>query len=115
MVKTLTKSFVVEQLPWVLIGKNFRTEASASRLCLQAIQDISVLDPVLKTALSIISTLAAIIAALIFGSMLLGRALEIWELLLCGIGGVILTLAITRFHRRQKLKRLDAMRDSALW
>lgn len=47
--------------------------------------------------------------------LLLGRSLTFWELLLCGGSCLTVAWAILELRRHQERKRVDSMRDSALW
>lgn len=69
----------------------------------------------LKTVLSIITVLAVLAIAILFGPTLVGRSLRVWELLVFGVGCVIVVWTIIGLRKRQARRHLDSLRDSALW
>lgn len=67
---------------------------------------------------AILLTIGAAVAAIGASALapaVLGRVLTIWEVLLCGTGGLIVAWSILRYRKYQDRKHLVAMRDSALW
>ncbi|HAL40676.1 MAG TPA: hypothetical protein DCP03_22325 [Polaromonas sp.] len=69
----------------------------------------------LKTVLSIITVLAVLAIVILFGPTLLGRSLRVWELLVFGVGCMIVVWTILVLRKRQSRRHLGSLRDSALW
>lgn len=67
---------------------------------------------ILLTFIVLAGALAVIGASVV---LLFGRTIEMWELLVCGSVGLIGAKVALGLYKRRERRRIQSLRDSALW